>query len=74
MKSLSFQTSKPSGKLFSGWYRPVFIASSLAASFGHAYETSFQRNFSWSFAQKTFRMHEISNAINKNLTYFIFET
>lgn len=71
IKSFSFQTSKPNGKLFSGWYRPLLIASSLASSFGHAYETSFQRNFSFNFPQKPFWMHMINSAINKNLMYFI---
>lgn len=72
MNSLSFQTSSPSGKLFSGWYRPLFIASSLAASDGHAYETSFQWNLSSNFAEKPFRMHTANNNISKNFIYFIF--
>lgn len=71
MNSLSFQTSSPSGKLFSGWYRPLFIASSLAASDGHAYDTSFQWNLSFNLAEKPFRMHNTNVNINKNFMYFI---
>ena len=72
INNLLFQTSKPSGKLFPGWYRPVFIASSFADSSGHAYETSFHRNFSWSLAQNPLAMHEQSNKIDKNLVNCIF--
>lgn len=72
MNSLSFQTSSPNGRLFSGWYRPLFIASSLASSDGHAYETSFQWNLSSNLAEKPFWMHTANNNISKNFIYFIF--
>lgn len=70
MNNLSFQTSNPNGKLFSGWYRPLFIASCLTASDGHEYETSFQWNFSSNLTEKPFRMHK-TDKINKNFTYCI---
>lgn len=72
MNNLFFHTSNPSGRLFSGWYRPLLIASALADSDGHAYETSFQWNFSSNFAAKLVVMHAISDSTNKNFMKSIF--
>lgn len=69
MNNLSFHTSNPSGKLFSGLYRPLVMASSLAASDGQAYETSFHRNFSCNLAAKPMLTHTTNN--KTTLKHFI---
>lgn len=49
MKSLSFQTSSPNGKLCDSMYFPDRIASCLASSDGHENSSSFHANFSCNF-------------------------
>lgn len=70
MNNLSFHTSNPSGKLFSGLYRPLVMASSLAASDAQSYATSFHRNFSCNFVAKPMLTHTTNK--NATLKHFIF--
>lgn len=74
MNNLSFHTSKPSGKLFSGLYRPLVMAASFAESDGHAYETSFHLNFCSNFVAKPICTQIANSNTELTLKHIIFES
>jgi hypothetical protein len=74
MKSLSFQTSKPNGRLWLSMYFPERMASCFTSSDGQANSSSFHEYFSSSFlaaAQAAPRMRTKSSFIARDFSTFL---
>lgn len=70
INNLSFQRSKPKGKLFSGTYWPLLMAAFSACSLGHSNSSCFHENFSTNFALP--KTMPAQSSVAKKIYFIVF--